>query len=269
MLDGFLSGTYSRTLVGRILAARALLAEQAGDYSAADRLLETAIASEREIGDEPGLIESLTLRGVVAIARGARQLAAETLAEAFGIASMFGSKNRLAPLIEALACLASSAQPAVSVELAAAARCLRQSLGAAPLPSEQARVQRYLNVARRRIGEAAYTEISREAAVVPLEATLARGRQFLHAFMSEPPGAARAAGTDTLSDREREVAMLVVRGCSNRQIAEELFITQKTVETHVSHVLTKLGLTSRVQIATWGLRHGASPPNGEPAMSAG
>jgi DNA-binding NarL/FixJ family response regulator len=59
-----------------------------------------------------------------------------------------------------------------------------------------------------------------------------------------------------LSQRERDVAILVTRGYSNRQIAQELVITHKTTEAHVDHILNKLGLSNRVQIATWGLRHG-------------
>jgi non-specific serine/threonine protein kinase len=60
-----------------------------------------------------------------------------------------------------------------------------------------------------------------------------------------------AAATNPLSQREREVAMLVVRGLSNRQIADRLVVTRKTAEAHISHILTKLGLTSRVQIVAW------------------
>jgi len=47
----------------------------------------------------------------------------------------------------------------------------------------------------------------------------------------------------------------VTRGYNNREIAEELVISLKTVEAHIHHVLNKLGLSNRVQIATWGLRH--------------
>jgi non-specific serine/threonine protein kinase len=47
------------------------------------------------------------------------------------------------------------------------------------------------------------------------------------------------------------VALLVTRGWSNRQIAEELVISERTVDTHVSHMLRKLGLISRAQIAAW------------------
>ncbi len=54
-----------------------------------------------------------------------------------------------------------------------------------------------------------------------------------------------------LSPRERQVACLVARGCSNRQIGLELFVSERTVDTHVSHILRKLELTSRAQIAAW------------------
>jgi DNA-binding NarL/FixJ family response regulator len=58
-----------------------------------------------------------------------------------------------------------------------------------------------------------------------------------------------------LSDREWEVAMLVARGLSNRQIATELVVSERTVDTHVSHILRKLQLVSRAQIAAWAVQH--------------
>jgi DNA-binding NarL/FixJ family response regulator len=52
-----------------------------------------------------------------------------------------------------------------------------------------------------------------------------------------------------LTTREREVAALLLRGMSNRQIAEQLVITERTAETHVCRILSKLGLGSRAQLA--------------------
>jgi len=59
------------------------------------------------------------------------------------------------------------------------------------------------------------------------------------------------AGTDPLTRREREVAGLVAEGRSNREIAERFVLSERTVETHVSRILTKLGLSSRTQLAAW------------------
>ena len=55
----------------------------------------------------------------------------------------------------------------------------------------------------------------------------------------------------TLTRREREIALLVARGLSNRGVAEELVISPATVARHVTNILTKLGFSSRAQIAAW------------------
>jgi DNA-binding NarL/FixJ family response regulator len=54
-----------------------------------------------------------------------------------------------------------------------------------------------------------------------------------------------------LSRREEEVAALVAQGMSNRQIAQELFLSERTIEHHVSKILRKLELASRTEIAAW------------------
>jgi len=61
---------------------------------------------------------------------------------------------------------------------------------------------------------------------------------------------------DPLTAREREVAALLAAGLSNRAIAERLVITEGTTEVHVKHIMTKLGLGSRTQIAVWAAKRG-------------
>ena len=56
--------------------------------------------------------------------------------------------------------------------------------------------------------------------------------------------------------REREVAVLIAQGKSNREIAETMTVGVKTVETYVTRILNKLGFDSRVQVATWALERG-------------
>jgi DNA-binding NarL/FixJ family response regulator len=60
----------------------------------------------------------------------------------------------------------------------------------------------------------------------------------------------------TLTPRERDVLGRVARGLSNRAIASELGITERTARTHVSNILAKLGLTSRTQAALLAVQHG-------------
>jgi DNA-binding CsgD family transcriptional regulator/tetratricopeptide (TPR) repeat protein len=69
-----------------------------------------------------------------------------------------------------------------------------------------------------------------------------------------------AKGLALLSRREREVAALVARGLSNREIAGTLFLSERTAENHVQHILTKLGFGSRAQIAAWAVAEGLSTP---------
>jgi len=61
---------------------------------------------------------------------------------------------------------------------------------------------------------------------------------------------------DELTGRELDVVRLVAQGCSNHNIAQELVISDKTVKTHISHILSKLQLEDRTQLAIYAIRHG-------------
>jgi DNA-binding NarL/FixJ family response regulator len=56
---------------------------------------------------------------------------------------------------------------------------------------------------------------------------------------------------DALTSRQKEIATLIAQGLTNRQIASKLFISERTVENHMSKILRKLQLTSRAQVAAW------------------
>jgi len=72
----------------------------------------------------------------------------------------------------------------------------------------------------------------------------------------ERPRAGADASLEHLTGREREVLALIARGRSNKRIALELGISEKTVKTHVGHVLAKLGVTDRTQAALLAVQHG-------------
>ena len=59
-----------------------------------------------------------------------------------------------------------------------------------------------------------------------------------------------------LSGRERQIAALVARGHRNREIAEQLTISRRTVDAHVEHIRNKLGHQSRAQVASWATAQG-------------
>jgi DNA-binding NarL/FixJ family response regulator len=67
------------------------------------------------------------------------------------------------------------------------------------------------------------------------------------------------SGSESLTPAEEKIARLVAVGRSNPDIATELFLSRRTVETHMSHILAKLGAHSRVEIAWQAARHAPSP----------
>jgi DNA-binding NarL/FixJ family response regulator len=87
---------------------------------------------------------------------------------------------------------------------------------------------------------------------VHLDAAIAK--QLTRSLMAPKPQAA-----DALTDREREVLVLVAQGLSNQQIADALVISERTARTHVSNILSKLGVASRTQAALLAIREGIAP----------
>lgn len=64
------------------------------------------------------------------------------------------------------------------------------------------------------------------------------------------------SGPESLTPREREVAGLLAEGLTNAALAERLFISPRTAAVHVSNILSKLGMGSRTEVATWAVREG-------------
>jgi predicted ATPase/DNA-binding NarL/FixJ family response regulator len=100
---------------------------------------------------------------------------------------------------------------------------------------------------RKALGEAAFQAAYHRGLELPAGDVLAYA---LQEPSRKPPAPAVAEGAP-LTSRELQVARLIAGGRSNKEIAAELVISQRTAENHVEHILTKLGFTSRVQVAAW------------------
>ncbi len=74
--------------------------------------------------------------------------------------------------------------------------------------------------------------------------------------IKEPKSVSLPKELEGLTEREREVLELIARGMTNREIAEKMVISEKTVKTHVSNLLDKLELEDRTRAAIWALKHG-------------
>ena len=67
-----------------------------------------------------------------------------------------------------------------------------------------------------------------------------------------------------VTHREREVASLIARGLTDREIASQLVMSERTASTHVSHILTRLNFRSRAQVAAWATEQGLVEDAGRP-----
>jgi DNA-binding NarL/FixJ family response regulator len=100
---------------------------------------------------------------------------------------------------------------------------------------------------------------ARPDSIVDAIRAAAAGRQYVDPELAiQLAQTAVDPGAQSLTPREREVVALVAQGRSNLDIARELFISERTARTHVSHILGKLGFGSRVQLALWALDGGSS-----------
>ena len=122
----------------------------------------------------------------------------------------------------------------------------------------------YQSQARRKQAELAF--VTARAIVGDLAQAIPEQAQragFLRSAMAQlprsvPPTPRRRVrdAFDGLTGREREIAALIAQGQINREIAETLVVGERTVETHISNILSKLGFTSRRQIAAWAIEKG-------------
>jgi two-component system NarL family response regulator len=97
-----------------------------------------------------------------------------------------------------------------------------------------------------------------EAVITPSMAV-----KLLDAFAAAPPPTPQKTDEDLqveeLTERETEVLQLIARGLNNKAIGEQLSISPNTVKAHLRNILEKLQLSSRVEAATWAIRHGLAP----------
>jgi predicted ATPase/DNA-binding CsgD family transcriptional regulator len=238
------------------------LARARGDHGAALGHFRDALALYREIDARPEIARCLAGIGSVALSQGDLPLAASSLAESVRLSLATGQRLVLARGLEAFAMLAvASGDPARAVKLAGAAFALRAAVGQAPSAAAGSRLSGLLDAARRELGPpAADTLLAQGAAMSAYEAVRfaagpARGEPRGDGAGSAAPAQPAGSGPGSpLTARELQIAGLIARGLPNRGIADELVISPATVARHVANIFTKLGFTSRAQVAAWAVQ---------------
>jgi DNA-binding CsgD family transcriptional regulator/tetratricopeptide (TPR) repeat protein len=228
-----------------------------GDYERARTVCEEALtlAGEGDSGVRFFVPEALVNRGLAELAQGQHKQASASFSRGLAFAQEAGIKTSVMSSLEGMAGLAGALKEAPrAARLWGAVEDARRTSGIALSPIERALHEPYLAAARSRLGEAAWEEALAAGRTMSLE----EAAEYALSEGKEPPTAAIAQGPSTraepisnLSPREREVAVLVARGLTNRQIARELSISERTAANHVTKILRKLGLQSRAQIASW------------------
>ncbi len=231
-----------------------------GSYDLARSLLqEAAEITARQHGQVLRTAYILKSLGTVALEQGQQTQARTFLDQGLRIAVEYGDRTLLAHVLEGFSGRASALeQHERAMCLGGAASALRDAIGAPLAPAHRPLVERWLGGSRAaltsRAGAAAWQagrEMSLQQAIEFAQAPWATTASDGRASDEAPPVPRR----DPLTPREREVAALIAQGFSNRQIAQRLVITDRTVAAHVEHILAKLSFTSRTQIGVWAVEH--------------
>jgi DNA-binding CsgD family transcriptional regulator len=139
-----------------------------------------------------------------------------------------------------------------AVRLFGAAEALLEAVGGQHEPGETALREPYLAAARSQLDEASWEEAWAEGQAMSMEQAIDYALSQEKPVTLSCPASERASSDESpsLTRREKEVAILVRRGLTNRQIASELVISEHTVHHHVTNILKKLNLSSRQQVAS-------------------
>src|SRR5271165_664771 len=230
--------------VQRIWNAEAALAD--GDLAAARRWADEAVSTTT--GWYSAL--ALTVRARVAIAASEPDQAERDAHDALARATEVEAYLLIPDILECLAALASQdGSHREAARLFGAAEAIRQPMGAVRFKIWDAGYQASVAALRDALGEQDFDGAWAEGGGLSTEEAIAyaqRGRG-----QRKRP----TSGWASLTPTERDVVRLVSDGLANNDIATRLFVSPRTVQTHLTHVYTKLGLTSRVQLAQEAARH--------------
>jgi non-specific serine/threonine protein kinase len=276
-----------------------------GDANAAVRFCQQSLTLFRAVGDARWCANALNTLGMALLDRGATGAARAALEESLVLFRQVGGTRREAIALgnlgdvaraegdfdradallvdslrafvevkdawggalglESLALVATErGEPSRAARLFGAAEAQREAALVPLPPADRPAHERAISVLRGRLGREALSSAWSYGRSRSLEETL---ELALEPSEERPPAPiALALVHSPLTEREREVAHLIARGLTNRQIADELVITKLTADKHVGNILSKLGAASRAQVAVWVVQHG--PRVATPASAA-
>ena len=232
------------------------LALRRGQYARAQSLLQESLTLNKRVGEKWGFAIVLGNLGWVALLQRDFSEMRKLLGQSLAVRMETGDRGGIAWCLEKLAAahsLQSRFQPAAIIFGAAAA--LRAPVGSVIDAVDRPEYERMISSIRTSVGEEAFATAWAEGQAMALEVVIdyALSEPEISAVHSSPADKEKFGG---LTAREREVAVLVAQGKSNREIANAMTVGVRTVETYATRIMNKLGFDSRVQIATWAIEKG-------------
>jgi predicted ATPase/DNA-binding CsgD family transcriptional regulator len=224
------------------------------NYQQAQTDYEESISLLRKINALREMASVLHNLGHACLHLGDAERAIALFSESMALHQEQGNRPGMIECLLGFAALAiTNDSPAAGTRLLAAAA----AIGGRNITSEWAATrleyEQYLGQAYARLGEAAFHEEQRAGQRLPLEQAVAYAQDI-----AQSAGGAKQIRQqmDPLTARECEVAALIAQVKSNAEIAEELVVSKRTVESHIANIRAKLGFTERAQIVRWAIENG-------------
>jgi predicted ATPase/DNA-binding SARP family transcriptional activator/DNA-binding CsgD family transcriptional regulator len=243
--------------VGSTLANLGLPALLQRDYEKSKSLSKEALELAHELGSSDVEFAPTALLGLGLAERGLgeHERARGSFEEALRMCHDKGRTPQVIDVLEGMAGLAGALREAIrAAHLWGAAEAAREVAGLPLPPGERAMHEPYLAAARSRLGKAAWEEALAVGRSMSLEEAVEYARAKEEVDRPAAPVQEQIPAGELpmeLTPRENEIAALVARGLTNRHVARELSISERTAGNHVAKILKKLGLRSRAQIASW------------------
>jgi len=250
----------NRNTLAYLLILEGLIALRRDDLEHSVTLHEQSLELFREIHNTQGIITCLGHLGLLALIRGDYESAPTLLRESLHLAWELDYKQSIQHCLYTLACVtARREQPVRAARLWGAVEGMVEAYSThlTPVILSLTNYESHLSRGRSQLGEEGFAvawaggkAMSLEQAI---EYALSDEEEWEPPTLVTVPEQQRQPDErpERLTRREREVALLVARGLTNRQIASELSVSRSTVNNHVARILRKLGLRSRAQIAAW------------------
>ncbi len=229
------------------------------DHGRAAALLVEGLDLRRSIGNRDAVAQTLVHLATLSHHQGEHERAAARCREALALYRAAGATWAISGVLDRLANIAASAGCAApAARLYGAAGALSRDSRRFVVSTAWTDTDRDRDSARAVLGDEAFEAAWVEGQSMSMDQAIeyAASLSFAEPVSRRVPDLPTEDPAESLTPREREVAALLTRGLTNRQIAEALVIAERTASTHVTNILGKLGFSTRAQVAVWAVEQG-------------